>query len=141
MIIHPISKIQRYFGWGMIFLFLVIIDQIAKCLIFVPYRNFFFVFSLSMPDSVMYGIYFIVLVLVINYLWQTRTKLAVIENISWVLILSGAVSNIGERIVLGFVRDFIYITFYKWTGVYNLADGYILLGIAILIIKNAKIKM
>jgi lipoprotein signal peptidase len=44
------------------------------------------------------------------------------------LILAGAVSNVGERTIFGFVRDWVYI----YTGVFNLADGYIILGIIIL---------
>ena len=58
---------------------------------------------------------------------------------AWMLIFAGAASNIGERILLGYVRDFIYITFYKWTGVYNAADFYILIGIVILLFVNKKV--
>jgi lipoprotein signal peptidase len=55
------------------------------------------------------------------------------------MIFAGAASNIGERILLGYVRDFIYISLYKWTGVYNAADGYIILGIVLLLIKSASV--
>ena len=56
------------------------------------------------------------------------------ESIAWVMILSGACSNVTERIVLGYVKDWIYITRFGLTGIYNLAAGYILIGIVLLLL-------
>ena len=55
-----------------------------------------------------------------------------------VLTFAGALSNVVERIVLGSVRDFIYIIFYHWVGVYNLADGYIIAGIILLLLRSTR---
>ncbi len=57
-----------------------------------------------------------------------------IEAISWVLILSGAISNIIERLLFGYVKDWFYVSWLGYIGVYNLADGYILVGIILLVL-------
>jgi lipoprotein signal peptidase len=114
--------------------FFVAIDQLVKFLVPNPFKNYFFAFSLPVPTVIMYGIYFVVLSASIVWAekhWRGETNLF---KLAWVLIFAGAFANVGERIILGYVRDFIYISFFRWTGVYNLADGYIILGIIILIL-------
>ena len=88
----------------------------------------------------MYGIYFVVLSASIAWAkkhWRQETNLF---KLAWVLIFAGAFANVGERIILGYVRDFIYISFFRWTGVYNLADGMIITGIILQIILSQKRK-
>jgi signal peptidase II len=55
---------------------------------------------------------------------------------SWILIVAGGVSNVLERLVLGYVRDFIY--FYGGL-IINLADLYIFFGAIVicLIVRKA----
>ncbi len=88
-----------------------------------------FAFSLPVPVVFMYGIYFFVLAAIAAYLkfqWGALTRLS---RFAWALIVAGAVSNIGERLLLGSVRDYIRLS----TGIFNLADGYILMGMFILL--------
>jgi signal peptidase II len=84
----------------------------------------------------MYAIYFLVILGMLYYVFKNYKNFSVSAYFAWTLIFAGAASNIGERIFLGYVRDFIYISFYKWTGVYNVADGYIILSIFILFCQN-----
>jgi len=121
-----------------IFLFalFIFIDQISKYLAGKAYYNSAFAFSLPVPVWLMYIIYAIVVAAMVYYVFPNHRHFSFFTKLAWTLIFAGAASNIGERIILGYVRDFIYISFYKWTGVYNLADGYIILGIVLLLIKS-----
>ena len=118
----------------MVFLFLIALDQLAKHFVKKAFRNFNFAFSLPLPTWSMYFIYGVIMVLVLWYCAKNFGKFSFWQTLSWILIISGAVLNIGERIVLGFVRDFIFV----FNGVFNLADCYIIAGIIILLFLNLK---
>lgn len=118
------------------FCLLAVLDQLAKIFAKNIFKNFQFAFSLPVPVWLIYVINFAVLFFIINYVKKHYKILSGLANFAWLLIFSGAVLNIAERIVLGYVRDFIYISFYQWTGVYNLADFYIILGIMILLLPK-----
>ncbi len=123
-------------GWAVVFFLLVFIDQAVKAVAGNTFLNSKFAFSLPLPVWLMYLIYASVLCISAAYLVRQRGRLGRWQYFGWLLIWAGAFSNIGERVALGHVRDFIYITFFGLTGVYNLADGYILLGIIILLFKE-----
>ncbi len=111
------------------------IHQLAKH--FAPgiFHNQAFAFSLPLPVWLMYGIYATVLAVIIYYAWNNYRQFTLAASLAWALIFAGAFSNVVERLVLGYVRDFIYISFFRWTGVYNLADFFIILGVIILLFK------
>lgn len=55
--------------------------------------------------------------------------------LSYLLILSGAIGNLIDRIFRGYVVDFISFTlFNKEMAVFNIADSYITIGVFLLII-------
>lgn len=116
-----------------VFLLLIIIDQLSKYFAKNLFLNYQFAFSLPVPPALMYFIYSLVLLAIIYHIAAHHHRLSFKAKLAWTFILAGASSNITERIILGYVRDFIYITFYKWTGVYNLADFFIIVGIIILL--------
>jgi lipoprotein signal peptidase len=120
-----------------LFVILIIADQLIKY--FIPDEKYFlnhnFAFSLPVPGYLMYLVYFFILGGIGHYLFKNFYQLDRISKIAWSMILAGAASNIGERIALGYVRDFIYINLHNWTGIYNVADGYIIVGVVILITK------
>ena len=126
------------FFWRSVFLFLVLIgfDQLAKHLARREFYNYGFAFSLPLPQVLIFPIYIVVVAAMIYYVAKYHRQFSTPTAVAWTLIFAGATSNIFERIFLGFVRDFIFITVRGLTGVYNLADFYILLGIAILIFKR-----
>lgn len=116
-------------------MFLVVIDQAVKFFITHPFLNQRFAFGLPLPSGLMFLVYGIILFWIVVYCRRHFTKFNRLEILAWTLILAGGISNLGERIVLGFVRDYIYV----WTGVFNLADAYIILGVLILLFMNKKI--
>lgn len=129
---YQIYKSKRYLPF--VFLFLIGLDQAAKFFSTNIYRNYNFAFSLPVPTAAMYLIYFSAVGAIVFYLAKNFLVLPQLAVVSWVLILAGAASNIGERLVLGYVRDFIYIL----NGIFNLADAYIILGAIILIFSFNK---
>ena len=56
------------------------------------------------------------------------------------LIIAGAISNIGDRLINNYVLDFILLHYnqYYWPA-FNFADIYISIGIVIIIIQSFKI--
>ena len=134
--------------WSLVGFVLIGLDQITKYLAFhgsfgnflgpIPgmrkllYLNNDFAFSLPLPLPLMFAFYALILFLIIRYLAKNWLKLGDWSRFAWTLILAGAISNIVERVVLGYVRDFVYIL----SGIFNLADGCIVAGVIILLIAS-----
>ena len=132
------SERRNAIPFAFLFVILIVLDQLVKKYATNIFQNNNFAFSLPVPGWLMYLIYASVLVGMVYYCAKNYHELGLLSGLAWVLIFAGAVSNISERIITGHVRDFIYITLYKWTGIYNLADGYIILGIILLLIFSGK---
>jgi signal peptidase II len=127
-----------------LFVILIVLDQLAKYLASNIFKNYKFAFSLPVPVWLMYPVYFLVVALIVWHVVKYRNSFAWNSALAWTLILAGAAANIIERIILGYVRDFVYISLSRWTGIYNIADGYIIVGIIILLItynKNSKFQI
>lgn len=67
------------------------------------------------------------------YVLKERKNLSMLEKISYTLILSGAVGNMADRIFRGFVIDMLDFRGI-WSFVFNLADVWINLGVALLLL-------
>ena len=132
-------KKKRWSALAFVFLLAILLDNLFKRYAHNIFYNRAFAFSLPVPSVLIYLIYFIVVVGMIYYVLKNHHQFSFASKVAWTLIFAGAASNIGERILLGYVRDFIYISFYKWTGVYNAADGYIIAGIILLLFSSTKI--
>lgn len=115
-----------------IFFILIFLDQLTKYLVQQIFLNYFFAFGLNIPKVLMYGIYVIGIIFVFFQMKNSFKKNMHLESWAWLVILAGALSNTIERLILGFVRDWIFIL----NGVFNLADGYIILGIAGLLLSS-----
>jgi len=63
-------------------------------------------------------------------------KLTLLENTAFALIAAGGVGNIIDRILEGYVVDFMVMEAFGWhTGVFNVADLYIMFGIGMFILS------
>ena len=70
--------------------------------------------------------------------WLTSLpRSARFEGIAFALVLSGALGNVYDRIMLGYVIDFIdwHAAGYHWPA-FNIADAAITLGVAMLLIES-----
>ncbi len=127
------TKTKKNLWWVLVFLLLIFFDQTAKYFYTGKiFQNNKFVFSLPFPQWLMFSLYAVILFFIIKYCAKNYQDLNKRQWFAWTLIMAGAVSNIGERIALGYVRDFVYI----FNGVFNIADGYIITGIIILLLQQ-----
>lgn len=80
---------------------------------------------------------FIVIVLMIKYVYSK--KLSKFEFVSYGLVIGGAIGNLIDRVVYGYVIDFIdiYIFGYDYP-IFNIADSCIVVGIIIIFIISIK---
>lgn len=62
-----------------------------------------------------------------NTLWGKLGKIA------FILIISGAIGNLIDRLFLGYVRDFLYFILINFP-VFNVADMFVVIGVGLLII-------
>lgn len=116
---------------------LILFDQITKAIFssrdffvsfvhFHPVKNFGLSFGLNFGN----GINALVLILaVIVFLAILKNQTV---NLGLAFLIGGAISNIGDRIVLGFVRDFLDVGL---GFTFNLADVFILIGLVILVMS------
>lgn len=75
---------------------------------------------------------------VIWALWYVLKKsLSPLEHFSWALIIGGSIGNLIDRIIYGRVIDFMHIGMGGLrTGIFNIADFAIVIGMSILFIKS-----
>ena len=145
---------------GLLILILFIFDQYSKYLIrinfdlfqhknvfyfldFVYIPNYGVAFNILNNESLNLGFVFSLLVfLICLYLvWlifinQERPNKTQLISLS--LILAGGFGNLFDRVFLGYVVDFIAITFNPY--VFNLADVFITIGIVLYLINYFKVK-
>ena len=79
---------------------------------------------------------FVVIIFLVYNLKNIKNKM---ERLSYILIISGAIGNLVDRISNGHVTDFLdfhFKTFY-WP-VFNLADVFIVLGVGFLLLINLR---
>ena len=76
----------------------------------------------------------IVIIGIILYIKKNKPT-NIIEKIAYSMILGGAIGNFTDRILYGYVIDFIDITLFGYNyPIFNLADTFIVIGVIILII-------
>ena len=69
------------------------------------------------------------------WLWRIRNEGQTLLSAGLALVLGGAVGNLIDRILLGYVTDFIQVWFGSWAfPSFNVADAGISVGAALLII-------
>jgi signal peptidase II len=134
-------KLKRSFVFCLAVVLGVVWDQYIKHLVFlntnlpkflVHFKNYKFAFSLPLPVWLIFVLYGLVLTAAVRYFLKRFTFAQNLELLGWVLLFSGALSNVGERLVLGYVRDYFRI----FNGIFNLADLFIMLGILLLMVKT-----
>lgn len=123
-------------------LVLIIVDQITKILvkdlmIIKSFLKFTYIKNTGAAFGILSGnriIIILVTLILIGYLIydslkNNKTKL---ELFSYLLIISGAIGNLIDRVFFGYVRDFISFTlFSKEMAIFNVADIYITFGVII----------
>lgn len=151
------SGTRRFIAWMSVAILIVAADQATKWAIIewvplygkVPINSFLNIthqqnsgaaFSFLANESGWQRWFFVVLasavsIVIIGWIWRIR------QNGPWVLVaglslvLGGAVGNLIDRALLGYVTDFIQVWFGSWAfPSFNVADSAISVGAALLII-------
>lgn len=79
---------------------------------------------------------FIIIIGIILYISKNKPSNK-IDKISYSLILGGAIGNFIDRIIYGYVRDFIEIDIFGWDyPIFNLADVFVVVGVILLVIAT-----
>ncbi len=94
-------------------------------------------FSIPFRGPLLNGLIVIIIILLLSYIIYLASKKNTLgwELFLWGLILAGALSNISDRLIYGYVVDYLNL---KYFTIFNLADIMISVGAAILIFKNLK---
>ncbi|MGI6671262.1 MAG: signal peptidase II [Christensenellales bacterium] len=58
------------------------------------------------------------------------------QRIAWALMIGGALGNVADRLRLGYVVDFLALTFMPWFPVFNVADAALVVGVALLVLME-----
>ena len=120
-----------------LFVVLIFIDQISKYLSsnFVCNKNI--AWSIPIAPAIFCFVWIAVVGFLVYLFFKTKSYH---QKIFLILVLSGAISNVIDRLRFGCVIDYIDLKFWP---VFNLADVYITIGIALIILnvmrnKNTK---
>lgn len=128
-------------------LILVVIDQITKyialtnlkpigSMVFIDgFMDFTFVENRGAAFGILSGkIWFFVLVtfiigiaIIYAFIKMPKTREYNYLRCSFVLVLAGAIGNVIDRMIRGYVVDFFEFTFFDWP-VFNVADVYVVVG-------------
>lgn len=130
----------------------LLIDQITKIIIdstlkidetITVIKNFFYItrvsntgaaFSILEGESILLSIVSIIaVILLLRYMKDFKNNKLV--NLSFGLLLGGIIGNFGDRLFLGYVRDFLKFNIFGYNyPVFNMADATIVIGVILLII-------
>ena len=139
------------FRTALLIFFLVSLDQLSKFLVtsylnlgesirVLPFLDFTLVYNLGIAFSMFnqggnysrWILVFLVLILVVYLLFLLLSKPI---NRQWefpalLLIVSGGIGNLVDRVFLGYVIDFIHLNYMSYSFyVFNIADSLITLGV------------
>lgn len=137
--------------WALSALLIIILDQVVKYLVvnnlsqmdsvtFIPHiLSFIYVkntgaaFSIFSDRTEILGIISVLFCIAVILYWRVKKPQSKILKLALMLLFSGAFGNAIDRIIRGFVVDFIETTFVKFP-VFNIADISITFGTAFLMI-------
>ncbi len=136
---------------------LFLIDQISKILVtrlldihssFSVINNFFYLtythntgaaFSILTGKRLLLIIISIIVILTIFYYIRKNKVVDKLEITSFSLIIGGSLGNLFDRLLRGYVIDFLDFRFFGYNfPIFNLADVFIVVGVFLIIIKTSR---
>ena len=138
-----INKIQTKLYFLSLSIFIIIVDQFTKYLIFYKYKtvinkdfllfrldfvkNYGAAFNIFSGNRIFLSCISIIFSILLTYLLLRKNTLNLIDHYSYSFILGGTIGNGIDRILRGFVIDFINLTIVNFP-VFNIADISINIG-------------
>lgn len=137
-----------------LFLIMIIIDQYTKYIVNINFslgetvaiiENFFHLTYVE-NRGIAFGLFqgkidivtivaAVVIVFLCFYLFKNYRKISILEKLAYLMIMSGAIGNMIDRILRGYVIDMLDFRGI-WNFIFNFADVWINLGIILLIIES-----
>ncbi|MEP7453034.1 signal peptidase II [Phyllobacterium sp. SB3] len=146
---------KRFFSLFAIIVVAVLTDQIIKYLVeagmdyqqqidLLPFLALFRVHNDGIAFSMLSGMHDVALIALtvvvigfVSYLWWSTSPDRWVSRAGFALIIGGAVGNLIDRSVHGYVIDYILFHLPSWSfAVFNLADAYISVGAALVVIEE-----
>lgn len=124
---------EQSFGfWLLVGAVLFALTQIMRGFVIATEQKIFlndkFAFSLDVATPLMYGLYLIAMIFIGHYLITHWSRMYAMSKLGFILIVTGGLSNVIERIFTNKVVDYFFIA----NGVLNFADLYIIIGIILI---------
>ena len=136
---------------------LLCIDQIAKLLVInlltktdsiTIIKNFFYLTYINNDGaafSILVGkriflilVAIIVIIMLIHYIKKNNIQNK-LEIVSLALIIGGSLGNLMDRVVRGYVIDFLDFKIFNYNfPIFNLADTFIVIGVFLLLLKEIR---
>jgi signal peptidase II len=135
--------------------FAVISDQLIKYLVergmeyqeqidLLPFLALFRVHNTGIAFSMLSGFgdkaliaLTIVVICFVSYLWWSTTHARWMSRFGFALIIGGALGNLIDRSMHGYVIDYFLFHLPSWSfAVFNLADAYISIGAALVVLEE-----
>ncbi len=92
-----------------------------------------------LSNKVLIALIFLIILFVI-WLWRELEAGRILSHLGFILILSGAIGNLFDRITRGHVVDFIQVHTQNWSfAIFNLADSLITIGATFIIIDEIRL--
>ena len=102
-------------------------------------RNYGAGFSILQNARLFLSLVSIIAIVVLVYLLVTTKKKNTLTSMSYLMVISGALGNLLDRLRQGYVVDFLDFTIFGWDyPVFNVADIFITIGCFLLIIISLK---
>ncbi len=143
-----INKIQTKLYFLCLSIFIILIDQISKYLIFYNHKilinkdfvvfrldfvkNYGAAFNIFSGSRIFLSLISVFFSILLIYFIFRKNNLNLFEHLSYSFILGGTIGNGIDRIINGFVIDFINLNFINFP-VFNIADISINIGFIFLI--------
>ena len=148
-----INKIHTKIYFLSLSIFIILIDQITKYLIFYNYeillnknflifrldivKNYGAAFNILSGSRIFLSLISIIFSILLIYLILAKRNLKLIDLYSYSIILGGTISNGIDRVFKGFVIDYINLNIINFP-VFNIADISINIGFIILLYSILK---
>lgn len=101
-------------------------------------RNEGIAFSMfSGSGSTLLSVVSLAVIALMLWLWSKAEPGDRLAHLGFALIVAGAIGNLIDRLMLGYVTDYIYFHTPVWSfAVFNIADVYISIGAALIILQE-----
>lgn len=132
-ILFLVDRLTKWFAFQISDIGLFLISQ--KFCGLKLYKNFNLVFNIKIYPPFFYFLVCVIILILLLFLIKNYRKRNFFLIFSFSLVLIGAISNLIDRVMWGYVVDFLFFFDYS---IFNLSDVYIVTGIGLIFIYELR---